>query len=370
LCGIAFALQTAWLGSAQADEPATAPATGPTTTAVYNGPSKKVEKLSAVFQLSIKDGFLSLDTDLKPSDIPIRILSPSLPAGGEVFVTAVPGAPDDVLRFFRFTMPPSSMTDATSITDVNVMANRVQISQGSEIDAGLRNIQYIQQIPFDVLPPGTSPVVLHVDITAPAPGAPVKLALAANSFEDLCRRYPREVAIYFLPILADLQQDASVFAPDPTMARQALLPQVPADPALERRVKQLIAQLASPEPAQRDEATAELKKLGPSAATIAAKVDRGALSADQNSLIDAFIAGQLPASPEESAKLAQQPAYLLRCLYLNDAQLRASALNRLKSITHLPLKLDPSDSPSLRSQQTLKIWAQVNDWSTSQPATN
>jgi hypothetical protein len=379
-CAMAVAIQAACLCAVRAADPATAPvedaATGPTTeqttqpttTAVYTGPLKKVDRLTDLFHLSIRDGFLALDTDLKPTPSPLRIQTPALPNGAEIFVSAAPGAPDDLLRFFRFITPPSATIDATSITDINVMANRVQISQGSEIDGGLRNVQYIQQIPFDVLPPGNAPVALHVEITAPAPGAPVKMMLTADSFNDLCDRYPREMATYFLPILEYLQQDASIFAPDPAMARQALLPEKPADAATEKQVKALIAQLASPSSTERDAALASLQKLGRPAAAVAAGVDRATLSADQNSLIDAFIAGQLPAAPEQVQRLAEQPAYLLRCLYLDDLALRASAANHLKAITHLPLTFDPAGSPAMRSKQVMKIWTQVNAWAATQPS--
>jgi hypothetical protein len=135
-----------------------------------------------------------------------------------------------------------------------------------------------------------------------------------------------------------------------------------------KKVNELIAQLGADDPAARSRAYAALEQLGEPAATVVATLDRTNLSAEQNSLLDTLLAARSGALPQDAKQLAGQPIFLLNCLFLDDAKLRAAAFDRLKEQTGLPLEFDPAGDPAARRAQALKVRTQVHTWATTRPA--
>jgi hypothetical protein len=371
-------LLAAWLGHGYvfAQEPTTAPTTTEATVDaaaaeafVPEGPSMKVDDLSAVFKLSIQNGFLSLTTDLEPTDSATFVKVDGLAPGGEVNVSADgEGADGPRLRSLRFTTPPDGFPDPLMKTTVAAMPNRTDVSQDGEIGQWMRSVQFIQQIPFEPDDIADPPVKLYVNLSsAVSDEAPVRLQLTASSFVELQQRYPEEVSLYLVPMFALLQQE-SIFAPDPAVARQALLGEATADANVAKKVNELIAQLGADDPAARSRAYAALEQLGEPAATVVATLDRTNLSAEQNSLLDTLLAARSGALPQDAKQLARQPIFLLNCLFLDDAKLRAAAFDRLKEQTGLPLEFDPAADTAGRRAQALKVRTQVHTWATTRPA--
>ncbi|HEV7301036.1 MAG TPA: hypothetical protein VGN72_16840 [Tepidisphaeraceae bacterium] len=372
-------------GLAVAQAPTTVPATTqPTTDAadptaaaqaaavaafVPEGPTMTVDDLSAVFHLSAQNGFLSLSTDLEPTDGSVFVKVDGLVPGGDVNVSAADeGGGSPRLRLLRFTTPPDSFPNPISKTTIAAISNRIDFSQDSEFGGWVRSVHFIQQIPFDADDIDDPPVKLYVNLSSTvSDAAPVKLQLTAGSFVELQQRHAEEVSLYLVPMFALLQQE-KLFAPDPTIARQALLGEATADPDLARQVNELIQRLGADAPAARSEAYAALEQLGEPAANIAATVDRTNLSAEQNSLLDTLLAARLGALPQDAQQLARQPIFLLNCLLLDDAKLRTAAFDRLKTLTALPLEFDPQANAATRRAQALKVRTQVHGWATTRPA--
>jgi hypothetical protein len=330
-------------------------------------PVLKVDDLSEVFKLSMRGGFLSLDTDLKARQESVRVKAPALAKDGEVRVDPTGDAPGAPLRMFRFTTPPDSDPNPTTKIDVSAISNMVQISHMTEVGDGTDNVELIQQVPLDA--ESDEPAVrLHINIADPKTGSiAYKQVLTADTFTELRQKYPREVSQYVVPILAMLQQDAALFTPDVELARHALRDESTPDVEMTKTVNDLIARLASDEPKARDDAYAALEKLGEPGALAASKVDRSKLSADQNSLLDQLLASRLPASPEDAKALASRPSFLVDCLYLDDADLRARAFERLQKVSNLQLTFDPNAPEPARRKQALAIRSQLTRWAASQP---
>jgi hypothetical protein len=390
----AAVLATAWFAvapQADAQEGAQPSSTAPASTAPveipYDGPTMSVQKLTDVFQLSIENGYLSLDTNLSPTTRPTRVIVPGLPQHGEVAVDAddavfaqAAGAPapagEEALRRLRFTTPPDGNVDATIKTTVAALPNGLHIDQFSESDGILRSVQFIQNLPvIDPADPADAALAdsqprvrMHVQVSGSDDGVrqPVRLLFTADSFTELRQRHPLEVSTYFAPLLILLQQDG-VLAPELAVARRALVTGPATAPAAEltARVNDLVKQLASPEQATRGDAFRALQQLGEPALAAIATLDRATLSAEQNSLLDLLLTGADGATPADATALATDPLFLLDCLSLPDPTLRAAAFDRLKQVTRLAdLSYDATTDDLTRRRQSLAVREKVNTWAT------
>lgn len=332
--------------------------------------ARRVDDLSSIFRITVTNGFLSVTTELDPKDTPLRISNPDLPGGGQV-TTLVAGAGEDAaLRQFSFTTPPDTAPDPSSKTAVSAMANAVHISQFSQNETALWSVQYLQQVPFDPEEAvgADPPVKLYIDRTDVATGLPkLKLKLFAASFDDLRRKYPKEVAQHLAPVLALIQQDASILAPDAALAKRALSDDATVDTDVAKQVNDLVAQLAAAEPDARDKAFASLQSLGEPGTVALSRIDRNGLSAEQNSQIDLLLAARIPGSMDDIKRLGNDPSFLVDCLYLADADLRQVAFKRLLATSKLPLEFDANGSDSARRKQVTAIRAQVLKWAATQP---
>ena len=80
------------------------------------------------------------------------------------------------------------------------------------------------------------------------------VALTADSFADLARRHPAEVARYLEPVLRGLHADADALPPETALAYQVFAADVAVDPATADRVARLVARLDADDFHDRDAA--------------------------------------------------------------------------------------------------------------------
>lgn len=156
--------------------------------------------------------------------------------------------------------------------------------------------------------------------------------VAAPDFARLRHRFPDETSRYLRPILADIGHEAPLFAADARAAWQALAPTPDSDPAFDAKLKATLARLDADAFADRQAATAELKALGQPAALALRAMDRSALSFQQNSEVDAFLASLSPLTPADAEALASNLDFLLDCLELDERPLRLAAWRDRKSV--------------------------------------
>ena len=310
------------------------------------GGERRVDRVADLFRLVLRDDVIQIETDLPPTDGPVAVRSPELPAGGEIDLREG-GQPARRYPVFSFWTPPRSLQEMLGSTAVQSQLNRLWISQDV---AGIRSVSLHQELPGNPAAPagadGAGLVRLHVQAMNPVTGTEVdRKELEAASLPDLRHLHPREFNEFVIPMLRTLGQERSLLAPDPTVAFQVLLGSGGdggGDAALVAEVRALVARLDSPDAATRDTAGRKLSELGRRATVVLVGLDRGGLSAEQNSRIDALLATDAPLADAAARALGDDPMFLVDCLYLPDPAVRAAALDRLRTVTGQDLTFDPS----------------------------
>jgi hypothetical protein len=183
----------------------------------------------------------------------------------------------------------------------------------------------------------------------------VRSTLAAKDFVELRRKYPNETALYLEPIFRDLGQLNVLFAVDERAAWQALATayQAPAD--LKQKVQQLVKQLDSDDPKQREQASHALEQIGQPAAMLLMNQDREPLSEEQSSRIDAFLAPYKPLSDDEAKAARKSPSFLIMALAADDEKLRSAALEQLKSVVSKPVTFDVNADRQTRLEALIRL---------------
>jgi hypothetical protein len=188
-------------------------------------------------------------------------------------------------------------------------------------------------------------VTLRIRVVRNALKPEADVRLTAGSFAELLRKHPGPAAQYLAPVFREFGgQDAAVFGVDPAVAWQLFPDALDADEALASKVLDVVERMNSDDFAAREAAAAELDALGGPAVLVLGELDRSALSAEQNTRIDSFLAKYRQLAPAEVAALLQDPEYLLRCFTYSQVEpLRAAAVRALDALVEQPVNLAASD---------------------------
>ena len=168
-------------------------------------------------------------------------------------------------------------------------------------------------------------------------------SLTANDFQSLKHEHRAEVYQYLGPVLRLLRTEGVIGA-DPRKARQVLMARGEVRD-IEPKVHKLVMQLDADSFKEREKALLMLEDMGPDALAVVEKLPRKGLSAQQQTGIEAFISDVKLASLEELEHLRKDPAFLIECLYCEDAAIRSEALARLKVLDGGPIGIDPRSDP-------------------------
>jgi hypothetical protein len=178
--------------------------------------------------------------------------------------------------------------------------------------------------------------------------APEALNVESRDFYSFTQEHPDQTEQYVRPLLRDLGQE-SVFAPDETIAWQVFSELWKPDAKVIQRVHQLLPSLNSDDYRIRNEALVELLQTGRDGAAVLIHLDRATLSPEQNARIDRALTRYAQLPTKEAARLGSDPRFLLDCLYSDDASLRRSAFDRLRSVIRPDLQFDVDALPATRS---------------------
>jgi hypothetical protein len=163
-----------------------------------------------------------------------------------------------------------------------------------------------------------------------APASPPEDSWEAPTFAELLRKYPGPVARYLGPLFRDFGQDAEVFRVDARLGWQLFPDAVESNEATSAAIAQLVDRLDADDFRERERATAELEALGGPAMLALADIDRGPLSPEQNTRIDAILSRYAQLDESEAAALLDDAEFLLRCFTYCDLEpLRAAAAKAL-----------------------------------------
>lgn len=167
---------------------------------------------------------------------------------------------------------------------------------------------------------------------------------SANSFEQLRDENLVLFHTQIRPILLDLGMHGFGGA-SPDDAFAVFADECPVDDKTLDAVRALLPQLAAEQFAAREKALASLRDLGRDGAIAARRIDRGQLSDQQATLLDAAISAQPFVPPAEAAVRRRDPHFLLDCLYLEDPIVRSLALTHLRKVLSKPNLAFTLDAP-------------------------
>ena len=310
-------------------------------------PSIGAHDIRDVVTFAIDDGDLVVRTGLDDTQGKSRVQVKDLPGFSTVMVQGKQEGNDGAsgVRLFEFTHysfnTPGAIKVQTSV--FATVGYGLQLARMIERFGEDASIQFIQMRRFGGLEEliGDEGVTLYVQvINNLTDRTTVDLKLSAPNIIELRRLYPQETAEYLQPIFRDLGQDATVFAIDPRLAWQVFADAYKPDDAVKAKVDAIVPKLDSDDFAQREDALANLQKLGQQAALYLMNADRSTFSAEQNSLIDTFLAEYQPVSQAEAQKLRTNVGFLLDCLYSDDQTIRTRALSALEEVAGQKLTFD------------------------------
>ena len=167
----------------------------------------------------------------------------------------------------------------------------------------------------------------------------MNIDLQASDFFSLVHGHPDECDAYVRPLLRDLGQEG-IFAPDPLVAWQVFAETWKPDPAIARQIQGLLPGLDVDDFHLRAQASRELEKLGREGAAVLIHLDRTHLTPEQNARVDLALAPYAQLSTKQAAHLRSDPAFLLDCLYSDDATLKTVAMARLRQVSDPALQFD------------------------------
>jgi len=342
---------TALFAAPPSTQPTTIPTSRPATTepaanadaaSEESMPQMEWPTIATAVKLAMKDKMLVMTTDLPAIEEAARLKVADFPGKTVAVVNHQHELPIITIRH-DISVPPST----SIIYTLSSLQSDVRLSVDSEDGKELKSVQFIQNNMTEGLDPTDAPVKLYVSVTDMVNGTkPVDLKLLADDVVQLRRKYPRETAMYFQPMLAALRQDEVVFAVDHRAAWQVLQSHLTVDAKTEDKVKALIKELDAEEYATREAASESLEKLGEPAALVAMRMDRTGLSSEQNSRLDTFLSPYKPLNETDARKYATDVWFLIDCLYTDDQTIRDVAVKQLRGVTSRPIDLKTDSSPT------------------------
>jgi len=231
------------------------------------------------------------------------------------------------LSWYDFTAPDDEIwSTALTLRDNNYVAMTAQTGDGA---GGLR-IRLTQ-----------SSRRLRFTVTDAQQGGARRtiVTASADSVDQLRRENPEHVRNYLEPPLRKIT-GKSLLRPGPADVYGAFETIQP-DPEVARQVIALLSRLDAESFKQREQASADLAKLGPPAVLAVLRLDRSLVSAEANTRLMSFLAAH-GNSTVASQAAAKDPHFLVDCLDDDDAKVRAAAKAALEKMLDRPLKFDPS----------------------------
>jgi hypothetical protein len=320
-------------------------------TMIGNMPLLDVHRLGDIFRLTVENKELVVRTQLTntASEGYMRVKLGDQQSAGLVRIQGGATLPEHpaIPALLQFTL--TDYTQAMRITtmSVNSQASYCSITKSTQFPGGgFHSTSIIQQM--GRLSDGGGSIHLTVNEVGRDGSSPVNVELQASDFFTLIHTHSEECDAYIRPLLRDLGQEA-IFAPDPLVAWQVFSETWKPDPAVSQQIQKLLPGLDVDDYHKRDEATRELEKLGRDGAAVLIHLDRSKLTPEQNARVDLALGpyAQLPA--KQASHLRSDPAFLLDCLYSDDASLKKVALERLREVADPTIQFDINAAPAVRN---------------------
>lgn len=342
-------------------------------------PAARVGRLRDVVNFSIENDDIVVRTSVAPTDGAAVVLDgkPTLIRVSAQQGDAPAPAPDPAqlpgqlenaayqplsFTLIQHAYPPAG---GLAITQVNVIAPRVQLSKSAQGSGEFRNVDFIQSDEF--LENGEGRVRLYIQEHRDDEPI-VDLKLSAVSVAELRRKYPAETMRYLEPIFREFGQSGVLFQVSAPAAWQVLGGTYTPPAGVVTQVDAVLAKLDADDFRQREAAAKELETLGQPAALVLMTRDRTTLSEEQQVRVETFLAPYKPLSDDEATRLRGDTEFLLAALSSQDAELAGRALERLKEVVKQPIAFDLQATGDARAEAIASLRAQLLP-ATTQPAT-
>jgi hypothetical protein len=321
-------------------------------------PSRKLEEL---FAFALHDGFIVVHPKLaEATDGMKRIDVPELPGITTLMMIGDPAGPADRavginLQNYRLDQPGVVYANL----QVLLQPTHLQLALGVVGETETWDVSLLQQPPHEETPAELAQVVrMYVQVFDANEEQTQRLSLAAPTFSELRRKHPAETQKYLYPIMHALQAE-HLFAVDERLGWRVLAEDLEPDKQLVRQVETILEQFDSDRFQEREAAAQELRKLGQPAAIALLKADRSDWSIERQSGVDAFLAEFTQGEQDDAAAMRDSPAFLLDCLYSDNADLRSAAAARLQKITDEPVEIDPDAPREQRFERIAQLYEKL-----------
>jgi hypothetical protein len=363
---------TVWLGGrAGAEPPASAPSTlpGNDLQTLRREAAAQLESrlrplasigtldVEKVVQFTVVDNDLQIHTQMQPTHGAVRVRLANIAGEASLNVRGSPVRGLAGIQFLQLMHEDTTRANAINVrTQIFASPQYLQIARDFELPGEDISISLIQNLQSRLAQledaDGEGAVKFFVKGMKEETGeTTVDIKLSADNIVELIRQHPREMGLYFEPVLRDLHQADAVFGIEPAVAWQVFAPEVHADAAMQQEIARLIPQLGARKVAERQAAADALRKLGPAGAVELMHFDRKNLSPEQNARLDELLGPYQSLSKQQADELRDSPDFLLNCLGSTDARLRHVALARLVQRVGHPLTFDPDADRETRERQ-------------------
>jgi hypothetical protein len=329
-------------------------------------PSGQPRSVGDLFQLAIENNHL-LAKPVSGRIERCRMEIMGLSGDAVVAIGGDPNGPEGATYVYFHHADFSRPDEVDRQAEIMVTAQQVNLSGDHTDLTGSRNVQLIESNEDNPEDP-EKVCRLYVQGFSATDEQILKVTLAAPSFVELGRRYPREFHAYLDPVFRQLQQESAILAPDAKEALQVVAGQVPDDPTLKAKVDAAVAKFDADNFQQREKASKELHQLGQPAAMLLMRADRTGWSIDKTTGVDEFLANYKALPQTQTRDLKSDPAFLINCLYSDDAAVREGAARQLEKLVgpDHPFKIDPNAPFEKREEQIDRLFERFLP--TTQPA--
>ncbi|CAN5474888.1 hypothetical protein BH09PLA1_BH09PLA1_05940 [soil metagenome] len=222
-----------------------------------------------------------------------------------------------------------------------VATDILRVTAQADIDGSTVLISFMSQ------PPGGTE--LSVSEIGKPDGA-INFSVRAPSLEQLHAEHRLQVRKYLAPLLQALSGSASadLFAPGAADA-YGVFGEIEPSPESLAAVRKILPRMLDPDPEARNDALADLRKLGAPGVCAAAKLERSELAAQQIVFIEQLLRensrhAHAIDDAAELAALRNDAAFLVDCLEAADPRVRAAAIRELSRVLNRRIETDPADA--------------------------
>jgi hypothetical protein len=301
-----------------------------------NIPDGGTFKFDDLIHFSIVDG--RIKAEWKADKIPVgqqrRI---KIEGSDALWLVNVNNGPNRYFNLARYDLdgPPDGfwMSQISCQEGVNVLSMYAQGAENSEI----AQLSFVQQ-----------PTILSLSLYGGQNN--IRRLLLNTSATDLIRlrsEHPDEVCRHLIPLLRKMTGQPLMRPGAGDVYR--VFTDIPADPAMTRKIESYLPALTSIDPAERDKATQKLRELGAPAALAALRLDPGLLLPEQLNRLNALVSLHSRVIVDDPAEMLKDPNFLLDCFEDDDVAVRIDAKSALEKIFGHPIDFDPQAPAAKRA---------------------